>query len=80
MPLKNNDLVVGAVGVLQYEVVAFRLKDEYKVDCIYEPVTIYSARWVDSDNKAKLEEFKRRPMKICPWMGEATLLIWLRLE
>ncbi|MFT6294635.1 MAG: peptide chain release factor 3 [Glaciecola sp.] len=60
MPLKNNDLVVGAVGVLQYEVVAFRLKDEYKVDCIYEPVTIYSARWVDSDNKAKLEEFKKK--------------------
>jgi peptide chain release factor 3 len=60
MPLKNNDLVVGAVGVLQYEVVAFRLKDEYKVDCIYEPVTIYSARWVNSDNKAKLEEFKKK--------------------
>ncbi len=36
MPFKNNDLIVGAVGVLQFEVVAFRLKDEYKVDCIYE--------------------------------------------
>ncbi|MFL3656391.1 MAG: EF-Tu/IF-2/RF-3 family GTPase, partial [Halioglobus sp.] len=60
MPLKNNDLVVGAVGVLQYEVVAFRLKDEYKVDCIYEPVTVFGARWVDSENKAKLEEFKKK--------------------
>ena len=59
-PLRNNDLIVGAVGVLQFEVVAFRLKDEYKVDCIYEPVTIYVARWVDSENKAKLEEFKKK--------------------
>jgi len=60
MPLRNNDLIVGAVGVLQFEVVAFRLKDEYKVDCIYEPVTVYVARWVDSENKAKLEEFRKK--------------------
>lgn len=60
MPQRNNDLVVGAVGVLQFEVVAFRLKDEYKVDCIYEPVTVHVARWVDSENKAKLEEFKKK--------------------
>lgn len=60
MPVRNNDLVVGAVGVLQFEVVAFRLKDEYKVDCIYEPVTVYVARWVDSEDRAKLEEFKKK--------------------
>jgi peptide chain release factor 3 len=60
MPLRNNDLIVGAVGVLQFEVVAYRLKDEYKVDCIYEPVTIYGARWIESDNKEKLEEFRKR--------------------
>lgn len=60
MPLKNNDLIVGAVGVLQFEVVAYRLKDEYKVDCIYEPVTIHVARWVDSEDDAKLDEFKRK--------------------
>lgn len=60
MPEKNNDLIVGAVGVLQFEVVAYRLKDEYNVDCSYEPVNVYTARWVDSDNPAKLEEFKRK--------------------
>ena len=60
MPRRNNDLIVGAVGVLQFEVVAFRLKDEYKVDAIYEPVTVYVARWVDSKNKAKLEEFRKK--------------------
>lgn len=60
MPLRNNDLIVGAVGALQFEVVAYRLQDEYKVDCVYEPVGIYSARWVYCDNPAKLEEFRRK--------------------
>lgn len=60
MPVKNNDLIVGAVGVLQFEVVAFRLQDEYKVDCVYEPVSIYSARWVTSKDRLKLEEFRKK--------------------
>ena len=60
MPLKNNDLIVGAVGVLQFEVVAFRLKDEYKVDCIYESVNVHFARWVNSDDRTKLEEFRQK--------------------
>ncbi len=60
MPLRNNDLVVGAVGTLQFEVVAYRLKDEYKVDCLYEPVNVQYARWIDSTNKQKLEEFRKK--------------------
>jgi peptide chain release factor 3 len=60
MPLRNNDLIVGAVGVLQFEVVAYRLLDEYKVDCIYEPVNIYSARWLACDDAKKFEEFKKK--------------------
>ncbi len=59
MPARNNDLIVGAVGVLQFEVVAFRLKDEYSVDCIYEPVNIHTARWVEGE-PAKIDEFKRK--------------------
>ncbi|MEW6645766.1 MAG: peptide chain release factor 3 [Pseudomonadota bacterium] len=57
-PLRNNDLILGAVGVLQFDVVAYRLKDEYNVDCIFEPVTINTARWVECDDAKKLEEFK----------------------
>ncbi|RRJ83290.1 peptide chain release factor 3 [Aestuariirhabdus litorea] len=60
MPRKNNDLIVGAVGVLQFEVVAYRLKDEYKVDCIYEPISVNTARWVECDDPRMLEEFKRK--------------------
>ena len=59
-PLNNNDIVVGAVGVLQFEVVSYRLKDEYKVDAIYEPVNVATARWVECDDAKKLEEFKRK--------------------
>lgn len=59
-PQANNDIIVGAVGVLQFEVVAYRLKDEYKVDAIYEPISINSARWVESKDAKKFEEFKRK--------------------
>jgi peptide chain release factor 3 len=59
-PLRNNDLVLGAVGQLQFEVVAFRLQDEYGVQCVFDPVTVHTARWVDSANPAKLEEFRAR--------------------
>lgn len=59
-PVDNNDIVVGAVGVLQFEVVAYRLKDEYKVEAIYEPVNVTTARWIECDDSKKLEEFKRK--------------------
>lgn len=45
-PVSNNDLILGAVGVLQFEVVAQRLKDEYNVSCFFEPVNVSTARWV----------------------------------
>ena len=57
-PLKNNDLILGAVGVLQFDVTAFRLRDEYNVECVYDNVAISTARWVTSDNPEKLAEFR----------------------
>ena len=59
-PINNSDLVVGAVGQLQFDVVAYRLKDEYKVEARYEPVNVYTARWVYCDDPRKLEEFQRK--------------------
>jgi peptide chain release factor 3 len=59
-PVANNDLILGAVGVLQFDVVAHRLKDEYGVDCQFEAVNVNTARWVSSDNSKKLEEFKTK--------------------
>ena len=59
-PLKSNDLIVGAVGVLQFDVVVHRLRSEYKVEAIYEPISVTTARWVGSTNQAKLSEFSRK--------------------
>jgi peptide chain release factor 3 len=59
-PLRNNDLILGAVGQLQFEVVAFRLQDEYGVQCVFDPINVHTARWVVSDNMRKLEEFRAK--------------------
>jgi len=59
-PLRSNDLILGAVGQLQFEVVAFRLADEYGVQCVFEPVGVHTARWIDSADAKRLEEFRTR--------------------
>lgn len=59
-PLKSNDLIVGAVGVLQFDVVVHRLKAEYKVDAMYEPISVATARWVSCDDPVKLEAFRKK--------------------
>jgi len=57
-PLRNNDLILGAVGQLQFEVVAFRLGDEYSVQCAFDNITVYTARWVYCADPKKLAEFR----------------------
>jgi peptide chain release factor 3 len=59
-PLANNDLILGAVGVLQFDVVAYRLKHEYNVECSFEQVNIFSARWVSCPDNKRLEDFKNK--------------------
>lgn len=59
-PIMSNDLILGAVGVLQFDVAAYRLKDEYGVEATFEPVSIVTARWVSCDNEKKLEEFREK--------------------
>ena len=59
-PVTNNDLILGAVGLLQFDVVAQRLKDEYKVDCAFESVGVATARWVVSDDERRIDEFRRK--------------------
>jgi peptide chain release factor 3 len=59
-PLMSNDLILGAVGVLQFDVVAYRLKDEYGVDAAFENVGVVTARWVRCAEARKLEEFREK--------------------
>ena len=62
-PERNNDIILGAVGVLQFDVVASRLKEEYKVECAYEAINVWSARWIECSDEKKLKEFRTRPTK-----------------
>ncbi len=58
-PVVGGDLILGAVGVLQFEVVAHRLHAEYGVDALFEGSSIHSARWVSSDDPRQLTEFEK---------------------
>ncbi len=59
-PLNSNQLILGAVGVLQFDVVAHRLKHEYNVDCKYEPASISCARWVFSEDDKAMSDFRAK--------------------
>jgi len=58
-PTNNSDLILGAVGVLQFEVVASRLLNEYGVDAVFEGTSISSARWVTCEDKKMLADFEK---------------------
>ncbi|MGH8445583.1 MAG: peptide chain release factor 3, partial [Solimonas sp.] len=57
-PIINNDIILGAVGVLQFDVVQYRLRDEYNVESVFEPVQVHTARWVECADAKKLREFR----------------------
>ena len=59
-PLNSNDIIVGAVGVLQFDVVAHRLKAEYGVECGFEAVNVNTARWVTCTDEKKLSDFRKK--------------------
>ncbi len=59
-PIIGADYIMGAVGVLQFEVTMARLKNEYGVDAVYEAVDYHAARWISCDNKKKLAEFEAK--------------------
>jgi len=72
-PLNSNQLILGAVGVLQFDVVAHRLKNEYKVDCVYEAANIAQARWVYSDDEKAMAEFRTKAFDYLALDGSDTL-------
>ena len=56
----NGRKIIGTVGALQFEVIQYRLEHEYGAICRYEPVQVYKACWVESDNTAQMDDFRRR--------------------
>ena len=59
-PIVGNDLILGAVGVLQFDVVAHRLQAEYKVQSIFEQINVHTARWIECEDEKILNEFKEK--------------------
>ncbi len=52
--------LLGAVGRLQFEIVAHRLAGEYGAEAVYEPVQIYTARWLRFPDDAARRRFEQR--------------------
>ena len=59
-PAHGGDLILGAVGVLQFEVVASRLFNEYGVEAIFDNATIHTARWVSCTDGRMLDDFENQ--------------------
>jgi peptide chain release factor 3 len=55
----TNTVLLGAVGPLQFEIVAHRLATEYKVDAIYETANIATARWLTFPDDVTRRNFER---------------------
>ncbi len=56
----NGRKVIGTVGQLQFEVIEYRLLHEYGAQCRWEPINLYKACWIESDDAAQLADFKQR--------------------
>ena len=56
----NGRKIIGTVGQLQFEVIQYRLENEYNAKCRWEPVHLYKACWIEADDEKELENFKKR--------------------
>ncbi len=56
----NGRKIIGTVGALQFDVIQFRLKHEYGASCRYEAIQLHKACWIQCDDKAILDDFKKR--------------------
>ncbi len=59
-PLSDNRIILGAVGILQFDVVAHRLLNEYNVDCVYDTIHVSTVRWISCDDPKILSDFQKK--------------------
>ncbi|MDP4225652.1 MAG: peptide chain release factor 3 [Bacteroidota bacterium] len=60
----NGRKIIGTVGELQFEVIQYRLQHEYNALCRYEPINLYKACWIESNDKVQLDDFKKRKFNV----------------
>ncbi|MDR1895713.1 MAG: peptide chain release factor 3 [Prevotellaceae bacterium] len=56
----NGRKIIGCVGMLQFDVIQYRLEHEYGAKCKYEPANLHKACWFKSDDKTQLDDFMMR--------------------
>ncbi len=56
----NGRKIIGTVGALQFEVIEYRLEHEYNAKCRWESISLYKACWIESDDRAVIDDFKKR--------------------
>ena len=56
----NGRKIIGTVGQLQFEVIQYRLLNEYGAQCRWDPISLYKACWIESDDAEALANFKKR--------------------
>ena len=56
----NGRKIIGTVGALQFEVIEYRLEHEYSAKCRWESISLHKACWIESDDRAILDDFKKR--------------------
>jgi peptide chain release factor 3 len=59
----NGRKIIGTVGQLQFEVIQYRLLNEYGAQCRWEPLSLYKACWIESEDETELENFKKRKVQ-----------------
>ncbi|MGF7139175.1 peptide chain release factor 3 [Roseimarinus sediminis] len=59
----NGRKIIGCVGQLQFEVIQYRLEHEYGAKCRFEPIQMYKACWIESENPKSIEEFRKRKVQ-----------------
>lgn len=56
----NGRKIIGCVGQLQFEVIQYRLLHEYGAKCLFEPISLHKACWIEADDQSIVDEFKKR--------------------
>jgi len=63
-PFSGPHMLLGVVGRLQFEVIQFRLSEEYSAECRFEPLSIWQARWVTGPDK-DVQAFREQNLFDC---------------
>jgi len=72
-----EEIIVGVVGILQFDVLKFRLQSEYNVDIILENLPYEHIRWVDNDNIDMASIIGTSDMKKIKDMHDRPLLLFV---